>query len=67
MQDVSTSITKINPKSQLFVVRGPPTTILPALFKEWGITHLVFELDHDPYTKGHLAAACDRHLQKLTR
>lgn len=42
MRDVSESITKINPKSQLFVVRGPPTTVLPALWKEWGITDIVW-------------------------
>lgn len=50
MSDVSESITSINGKSQLFVLRGPPTTVLPALFKSWSITHLVFERDDDPYT-----------------
>lgn len=50
MSDVSESIKSINPKSQLFVLRGPPTTVLPALFKTWKITHLVFERDDDPYT-----------------
>ncbi|KDE04854.1 hypothetical protein MVLG_04714 [Microbotryum lychnidis-dioicae p1A1 Lamole] len=51
MKDVSESITKINKKSQLFVVRGPPTTVLPALFKQWKITDIVWEKDDDPYTQ----------------
>lgn len=42
MRDVSKSITKINEKSQLYVVRGPPVTVLPALWEEWGITDIVW-------------------------
>jgi hypothetical protein len=42
MKDVSESITKLNKESQLLVVRGPPTTILPALFKDWGVTDIVW-------------------------
>ncbi|KAI7226983.1 Cryptochrome/photolyase FAD-binding domain-containing protein [Hortaea werneckii] len=51
MNDVSQSITKINKKSQLFVLREPAVTLLPKLFKAWGITHLVFEKDTDAYAK----------------
>ncbi|KAK4697298.1 cryptochrome, partial [Phenoliferia sp. Uapishka_3] len=51
MNDVSESLTAINPLSKLLVVRGPPTTILPALFKQWGITDIVWEKDDDQYTR----------------
>jgi cryptochrome len=47
--DVSQSITKINPKSKLFVLREPAVTLLPKLFKAWKISHLVFEKDTDAY------------------
>ncbi|KAI9753682.1 MAG: hypothetical protein M4579_005034 [Chaenotheca gracillima] len=49
--DLSASITKLNKKSKLFVLREAPTTVLPKLFKAWKITHLVFEKDSDPYAK----------------
>lgn len=51
MEDVSRSITKLNPsgKSKLFVLREPALTLLPKLFKAWKITHLVFEKDTDAY------------------
>lgn len=41
--DVSESITKLNKKSKLFVLREPAVTLLPKLWKAWKITHLVFE------------------------
>ncbi|SCV72014.1 BQ2448_4708 [Microbotryum intermedium] len=56
MTDVSDRITSINKKSRLFVVRGPPTTVLPALFKQWKITDIVWEKDDDPYTGSRDAA-----------
>ncbi|KAI4248483.1 MAG: hypothetical protein L6R40_001044 [Gallowayella cf. fulva] len=49
--DLSASITKLNKKSKLFVLREAPQTLLPKLFKAWKITHLVFERDTDPYAK----------------
>ncbi|KAK5122280.1 hypothetical protein LTR85_004191 [Meristemomyces frigidus] len=49
MEDVSKSITKLNGKSKLFVLREPAVTLLPKLFKAWRITHLVFEKDTDSY------------------
>jgi deoxyribodipyrimidine photolyase len=49
--DLSKSITKINPKSRLFVVREAPQTLFPKLFKAWKITHLVFEKDTDAYAR----------------
>ncbi|KAF2212232.1 hypothetical protein CERZMDRAFT_67918 [Cercospora zeae-maydis SCOH1-5] len=49
--DVSESITKLNQKSKLFVLREPAVTLLPKLFKAWKITHLVFEKDTDAYAR----------------
>ena len=49
--DLSASITKLNPKSKLFVVREAPQTLLVKLFKSWRITHLVFEKDTDAYAR----------------
>ncbi|KAK7416404.1 hypothetical protein QQX98_005220 [Neonectria punicea] len=49
--DLSESITKLNPKSKLFVLREAPQTLFPKLFKAWGATHLVFEKDIDAYAR----------------
>jgi cryptochrome len=47
--DVSARITKTNKTSKLFVLREAPQTLLPKLWKEWKISHLVFEKDTDAY------------------
>ncbi|KAI9858755.1 MAG: hypothetical protein M1824_004175 [Vezdaea acicularis] len=49
--DLSASITKLNKKSKLLVIREAPTTLLPKLFKAWRISHLVFEKDTDAYAR----------------
>ncbi|KAK7429993.1 hypothetical protein QQZ08_003382 [Neonectria magnoliae] len=49
--DLSESITKLNPKSKLFVLREAPQTLFPNLFKFWKATHLVFEKDTDAYAR----------------
>ncbi|GAB7358159.1 hypothetical protein MBLNU230_g0314t1 [Neophaeotheca triangularis] len=49
--DLSESITKLNKKSKLFVLREGGTSVLPKLFKAWKITHLVFEKDTDAYAR----------------
>ncbi|CAN9222345.1 unnamed protein product [Alternaria alternata] len=49
--NLSKSITKLNPKSKLFLIREAPQTLLPKLFKAWKITHLVFEKDTDAYAR----------------
>lgn len=49
--DLSKRITAINKKSQLFLLREAPQTLLPKLWKEWKITHLVFEKDTDAYAR----------------
>lgn len=51
MSDVSKSITALQPKSQLYVIRGSPMEILPLFFKACKITHLFFEKDDDEYTR----------------
>ncbi|KAL8889451.1 MAG: hypothetical protein Q9215_003286 [Flavoplaca cf. flavocitrina] len=56
---VSASISKLNKKSKLFVIREAPQTVLPKLFKAWKITHLVFERDTDPYAKERDAKVID--------
>lgn len=54
--DLSASISKINPKSKLYVLREGPQTLLPRLFKAWKVTHLVFEKDTDAYARDRDAA-----------
>lgn len=49
MQDVSDSISKLQPESQLFVLRGSPFDVLPIFFKACKITHLAYEKDDDEY------------------
>ena len=51
MQNVSDSIHKINPLSQLLVIRGDPVSLIPELIKRWKITHLVFEKDENGYSR----------------
>jgi cryptochrome len=48
-KDLSKSITKLNEKSKLFLMREAPQTLFPKLFKTWNVTHLVFEKDTDAY------------------
>ncbi|KAF9261148.1 Cryptochrome/photolyase FAD-binding domain-containing protein [Marasmius fiardii PR-910] len=47
--NLSASITKLNPKSKLFVIREAPQTLFLKVFNQWKITHLVFEKDTDAY------------------
>lgn len=49
--DLSKSITKLNSKSKLFLIREAPQTLFPKLFRAWKITHLVFEKDTDAYAR----------------
>jgi cryptochrome len=52
MGDVSKSLTSLNKNSKLLVVRGSSISVLPSLFEQWKISHLVFEKD----TAGYAAA-----------
>jgi len=47
--DLSRSLTQLNPKQKLFLIREAPQTLLPKLFRAWRVTHLVFEKDTDAY------------------
>ncbi|KAJ5646605.1 hypothetical protein N7490_002977 [Penicillium lividum] len=49
--DLSESYKKLNANQKLWVVREAPQTVLPKLWKAWGVTHLVFEKDTDSYAK----------------
>ncbi|KAI9708319.1 MAG: hypothetical protein M1820_004023 [Bogoriella megaspora] len=49
--DLSQSITKINKKSKLHVLREAPQTLFPKLFKAWEISHIVFETETDAYAR----------------
>ncbi|KAK5018682.1 FAD binding domain of DNA photolyase-domain-containing protein [Cryomyces antarcticus] len=49
--DLSASLTKLNPKQKLLLLREAPQTLFPKLFKAWRISHLVFEKDTDAYAK----------------
>lgn len=49
--DLSKSYAKLNPRQKLLVVREGPQTVLPKLWKLWGVTHLAFEKDTDPYAR----------------
>lgn len=60
--DLSESLAKLNPKQKLLVLRESAITLLPKLFKEWNITHLVFEKDTDSY-----AASRDAEVIKQAR
>ncbi|KAL3423609.1 DNA photolyase [Phlyctema vagabunda] len=54
--DVSKSLTKLNKKSKLLLMREAPQTLLPKLFRAWKVTHLVFEKDTDAYARDRDAA-----------
>lgn len=49
MRDLSNSLSTRNNNTKLHVVRGAPQTVLPVLWKSWGITHLIFEKDTAGY------------------
>ncbi|KAJ9115883.1 hypothetical protein QFC22_005026 [Naganishia vaughanmartiniae] len=51
MEDVSESLTKLNSRQRLHVLRGSPEEVLPVVWKEWGITHMVFEKDTAAYAR----------------
>lgn len=43
MSSLSHSLTSLNPSQKLHVLRGSPEKVLPVVWREWGVTHLVFE------------------------
>ncbi|KAK0540591.1 hypothetical protein OC835_000608 [Tilletia horrida] len=62
MEDMSRSITRTNPNSQLLVVRGDPISLIPSLCKKLGITHLCFEQDVSGYARSR-----DESIRKLIK
>ncbi|KAL6240750.1 hypothetical protein RBB50_012314 [Rhinocladiella similis] len=51
MSDVSASLTKLNPKQKLHVVRAAPTRVVGPLLRKWKVDVLVFERDTDAYAR----------------
>jgi cryptochrome len=51
METLSAELTKLNVDQKLLVLRGKPELVLPMVWKEWGITHLVFEKDSNAYAR----------------
>ncbi|KAA1073305.1 hypothetical protein PGT21_007954 [Puccinia graminis f. sp. tritici] len=71
MNDLSKSISRINGRSKLFVIRGEPSITLPYIWRQWGITHLAFEEDDDkrhsqPRDQSIIKAAKDAGVEILT-
>ena len=48
--------------SQLIVLRGKPETVFPCVFRAWGVSRLVFELDTEPYARKR-----DQQMQELCK
>ncbi|KAN0066143.1 hypothetical protein ACQY0O_000237 [Thecaphora frezii] len=64
MQVLSDQITAMQKGSQLLVVRGEPTELLPELWKRWKITHLVLEKDPVGYGRRRdqlIKSAAEKH------
>ncbi|CAH7689313.1 FAD binding domain of DNA photolyase-domain-containing protein [Phakopsora pachyrhizi] len=71
MNDLSDSITRLNDRSKLLVIRGDPQIILPYVWKKWSITHFGFELDDDnryaqPRDRSILELAQKHNIQSIT-
>lgn len=62
MDDLSSGLTKVNSKQKLLLIREGPVTLLPKLWKEWNISHLVFEKDTDAYGRER-----DTQIQQLAK
>ncbi|EIW67847.1 hypothetical protein TREMEDRAFT_21150, partial [Tremella mesenterica DSM 1558] len=62
MKDLSDQLTSLNPRQKLHVCRGSPEEVLPVLWREWGITHIVWEKDANAYAK--IRDECIKRLAK---
>ncbi|KEF57981.1 cryptochrome [Exophiala aquamarina CBS 119918] len=51
MRDVSRSLTALNPKQKLHVVRRAPGKVMVELLRRWKVDVLVFEKDTDAYAR----------------
>ncbi|XP_078333232.1 cryptochrome-2-like isoform X2 [Crassostrea virginica] len=60
LQNLDDNLKKVN--SRLYVVKGKPNEVFPKLFKHWGVSHLTFEEDTEPY-----AVSRDSEIQKIAK
>ncbi|MPC19775.1 Cryptochrome-2 [Portunus trituberculatus] len=60
LRDLDDSLRKL--KSRLFVVRGSPEEVFPALFKKWDVQKITWEIDTEPY-----AQRRDEKVERLAR
>lgn len=56
---MSSSLTGLNPRQKLLVVREGPESVLPKLFRKWRVSHLVFEADSDAYARARDERVCE--------
>ncbi|XP_062617610.1 cryptochrome-1-like [Saccostrea cucullata] len=67
LQNLDDNLKKIN--SRLYVVRGKPAEVFPQLFKDWGVSHLTFEEDTEPYAvkrDAEITKLAEQHKVKVT-
>ncbi|XP_017469330.1 PREDICTED: cryptochrome-1 [Rhagoletis zephyria] len=60
LADLDAQLRELN--SQLYVVRGTPTTVFPRIFKDWRVSLLTYETDIEPY-----ALNRDAEVQRLAK
>ncbi|RYH07885.1 deoxyribodipyrimidine photo-lyase, partial [archaeon] len=49
LHDLDSSLRKLG--SRLYVLQGKPQDMLPRAVEHWGVTHITFERDTEPYAK----------------
>lgn len=63
LQDLDQNLRKVG--SRLYVARGDPVTVLPELWKKWGVTHMTYEEEEsgEPYARKRDEAVLQSALQ----
>lgn len=54
---------------RLYIIKGKPADVFPHLFKNWGVSHLTFEEDIEPYAltrDSEIKKLADKHNVKVT-
>lgn len=54
---------------RLYIIKGKPADVFPRLFKNWGVSHLTFEEDIEPYAltrDSEIKKLADEHNVKVT-
>lgn len=67
LQNLDENLKKIN--SRLYIIKGKPADVFPKLFKNWGVSHLTFEEDIEPYAltrDSEIKKLADEHNVKVT-